>query len=293
MLAAFSIFPHTACAVLLDALDPARQWRVQRIEFFGNKLFAGDELSAGIVTKERPWYRFWEDRPAFDPVSFETDLERLRRFYESRGYYNTDVTYDLNLNTEDSLVAIRFDIRESEPVLVSAIDVEVRAEAQTQTPPPLPESLPLKRGDIFNEAEYQKTEQLLRAYLANEGYAHVKTERKAEVDLEQRQAQIGYSIQAGPVAQFGDTEIKGMATVEPEVISRELVYQAGETYSLKKVLETRDKLLVLRMALVEGLDRYAATELLVLGEVHRCHAACAELPHDEVAAVEDLVWLEV
>jgi outer membrane protein assembly factor BamA len=156
MLAAFSIFPHTACAVLLDALDPARQWRVQRIEFFGNKLFASDELSAGIVTKERPWYRFWEDRPALDPVSFETDLERLRRFYESRGYYSTDVTYDLNLNTEDSLVAIRFDIRESEPVLVSAIDVEVRGEGQSQTPPPLPESLPLKRGDIFNEAEYQK-----------------------------------------------------------------------------------------------------------------------------------------
>src|SRR6185503_6637741 len=118
-------------------------------------------------------------------------------FYESRGYYNTDVTYDLNLNMEDSLVAIRFDIRESEPVLVSAIDVEVRGEGQSQTPPPLPESLPLKRGDIFNEAEYQKTEQLLRAFLANEGYAHVKTERKAEVDLEERQAQIGYTIQAG------------------------------------------------------------------------------------------------
>ena len=68
------------------------QWRVQRIEFFGNKQFDGDELSSAIVTKERPWYRFWEDRPEFDPVTFETDLERLRRFYESRGYYSTDVS---------------------------------------------------------------------------------------------------------------------------------------------------------------------------------------------------------
>ena len=279
MLAAFSIFPYTAFAVLLDALDPAHQWRVQRIEFFGNKLFASDELSAGIVTKERPWYRFWEDRPAFDPVSFETDLERLRRFYESRGYYNTDVTYDLNLNTEDSLVAIRFDIRESEPVLVSAIDVEVRGEGQSQTPPPLPESLPLKRGDIFNEAEYQKTEQLLRAFLANEGYAHVKTERKAEVDLEQKQAQIGYSIQAGPVAQFGDTGIKGTQTVEPEVISRELLYQAGETYSLKKVLETREKLLALDLfsSVKVGPENTAGTPVVVPMEVE-----VAEKPHREI-----------
>jgi outer membrane protein insertion porin family/translocation and assembly module TamA len=245
MLALFSSFPRRACAVLLDALDPARQWRVQRIDFFGNKQVASDELIAAIVTKERPWYRFWEERPAFDPVSFEVDLQRLRRFYESRGYYDTDITYDLNPDTENSLLAIRFDMRESEPVLVSSIDVEVRGEGQTQTAPSLPESLPIKRGDIFNEADYQKAEQALRAFLSDQGYAHVKIERKAEVDLEHRQSQIRYLIQTGPVAQFGETEIKGTDTVEPGLISRELVYKAGETYSLKKVVESRDKLLAL------------------------------------------------
>ena len=231
--------------MLLDALDPARQWHVQRIEFFGNKQFDNDELRSAVVTKERPWYRFWEERPVFDPVTFETDLERLRRFYESRGYYSTDLTYDLQVDTENSLVAIRFDIRESEPVLISAIDVDVRDEGQTQNPPPLPESLPIKRGDVFNEADYQKAEQALRAFLLDKGYAHVKTERKAEVDLDQRQVQIRYSIQPGPLAQFGDTEIKGTDTVESELISRELTYKAGETYSLKKVVESREKLLAL------------------------------------------------
>ncbi len=240
-----STFSDKASAVLLDALDPARPWRVQRIEFFGNKQFASDDLSAAIVIKERPWYRFWEDRPLFDPVTFEADLERLRRFYESRGYYGADVTYDLDVNAEDSLVAIRFDVRESEPILISSIDVEVRGEGPTQKPPPLPDTLPIKRGDIFNEADYQKAEQVLRVFLSNQGYAHVKSERKAEVDLERRQVEIRYSIEAGPVAQFGATEIKGTDTVEPEIISRELVYQAGETYSQKKVLETREKLLAL------------------------------------------------
>ena len=231
--------------MLLDALDPARQWHVQRIEFFGNKQFDSDELRSAVVTKERPWYRFWEERPVFDPVTFETDLERLQRFYESRGYYSTDLTYDLQVDTENSLVAIRFDIRESEPVLISAIDVDVRDEGQTQNPPPLPESLPIKRGDVFNEADYQKAEQALRAFLLDKGYAHVKSERKAEVDLDQRQVQIRYSIQPGPLAQFGDTEIKGTDTVEAELISRELTYKAGETYSLKKVVESREKLLAL------------------------------------------------
>ena len=36
-----------------------QSWRVRQIEFSCNKQFAADELSAVIVTKERPWYRFW------------------------------------------------------------------------------------------------------------------------------------------------------------------------------------------------------------------------------------------
>ncbi|HEX9453928.1 MAG TPA: outer membrane protein assembly factor BamA [Candidatus Binatia bacterium] len=279
LLATSSAFPYKASAVLLDALDPARQWRVQGIEFSGNKKFSSDDLSAAIVTKERPWYRFWEDRPSFDPVTFESDLERLRRFYESQGYYGTEVSYDLNANSADGLVAIHFDLREAEAVLISAIDVDVRADGQSQLPPPLPETLPIKRGDIFTEADYQKGEQVLRAYLANEGYAYVKSERKAEVDLERRQVQIRYSLEAGPVAQFGATEIKGMETVEPDLISRELVYQPGELYSQKKVLETREKLLALDLfsSVKVGPANPTGTAAVAPMEVE-----VAEKPHREI-----------
>lgn len=244
MLTAFPSFPRAAFAVLLDALDPARQWHVQSIEFSGNQIFSADDLSAALVTKARPWYRFWEDRPEFDVVTFETDLERLRRFYESRGYYNSEVTYDLQVDPSADLVAVRFFVRESQPVLVAAVDVDVRGESQTSKPP-LPDTLPIKTGDIFTEAEYQKAEQSLRSFLLDAGYAHVKTERKAEVDLDQRRAQVRYSIETGPLAQFGATEIKGTDTVEPEIVSRELTYKTGETYSLKKVTESREKLLAL------------------------------------------------
>ena len=60
-------------------------------------------------------------------VTFETDLERLRRFYESRGYlrYRSD-PMTCSPDSENKLLAVRFDIRESAPVLISAIDVEFR-----------------------------------------------------------------------------------------------------------------------------------------------------------------------
>lgn len=230
----------------MDALDPSRQWKVERIEFSGNKTFSTDELGTVIVTKERPWYRFWDERPAFDPITFGTDLERLQRYYEARGYYETTVGYDLDVDNERGLVAARVEIREGvPPVLISDIDVQVSAEGPGQKPPPLPEQLPVQRGDLFRESEYQQAEQVLRGAFLRSGHAHVKSERRAEVDLAERSARIRYSIEPGPVATFGQTAVKGTETVAPELVSREVTYKTGETYSLDKIVETRDNLLAL------------------------------------------------
>jgi outer membrane protein insertion porin family len=244
-LAALCVLTGSASAILLDALDTSREWRVDRIEFSGNQVLTADELSDAMATKARPWYRFWEDRPVFDPVAFGNDLERLRRFYESRGYYGTTVTYDLTVDNERGFITAKIEVREGPPVLISDIDVEVVTTAADKKTPPFPKELPVKRGEIFREAEYQQAEQLLRGVFLENGHAHVKTERKAEVDLDQRRARIRYTVHPGPIAVFGNTEVKGTETVDPIIVTRELVYQAGETYAQSKVIESREKILAL------------------------------------------------
>lgn len=247
VLAALSIFPQSVLAAVIADLDPARQWKVARIEFFGNEKFSADELRDAMVTKQRPWFRFWDDLPEFDPVTFETDLERVRRYYESRGYYEAAVTYDLDVDAERSAVAARITVREGEPVLIGAIDVDVALKDPDQKPPALPDELPVKRGEVFRETEYQQSEQTLRNSLLEAGYAHTQSERHAEVDLAEQQARIRYRLQPGPVTYFGETAIKGYDKVEPELIEREIQYEAGEIYSLKKIAETREKLLGLEL----------------------------------------------
>ena len=247
VLAALSIFPQSVLAAALADLDRTRQWKVTRIEFSGNEKFSGDELRDAMVTKQRPWFRFWDDLPEFDPVTFETDLERVRRYYESRGYYEAAVTYDLDVDAERSAVAARISVREGEPVLIGAIDVQVALKTSDQKPPALPDELPVKRGQVFRESEYQQAEQVLRNSLLEAGYAHTQSERRAEVDLAEQRAHIRYGLQPGPITYFGETTIKGLDKVEPELIQREIRYETGEIYSLKKVTETREKLLALEL----------------------------------------------
>jgi len=279
VLAGFSSFPESALAVLVDVLDPTRQWKVARIEFSGNQKFPDEPLRAVLVTKERPWYRFWEERPPLEPVTFTTDLERLRRFYEAEGYYGALITYDLDTDREREWITVRIKVSEGEPIVISEIGVAVAVKEPGQKPPTLPDELPVKRGEVFREVEYQQGEQTLRAFLLNSGYAHVQTQRKAEVNVDEQTARIHYDAQPGPVTFFGETKVNGTETVESALVLRELTYEPGEMYSLAKVAESREKLLALDLF---GTVRVGPGQLQGTPVILPMEVEVAEKPHREI-----------
>jgi outer membrane protein assembly complex protein YaeT len=226
-------------AIQVDELDVAREWRVREIEISGNTLFSTNELLGEMLTKVRPSYLFWQADPIFDPVTFREDLERLRRFYEARGYYRVRVAHNLTVDSEKSRVDVKIQIFEGPPVIVGQVDVQIVGDSLS--PPPLP----IKEGDIFVEEVYRKGEDVLRQFFLDRGYAHVVTERHAEVNLDQDRATVSYHADSGPLSFFGETTVQGTNEVEPHVILRELSYKPGETFSAAKIAQSQQKILAL------------------------------------------------
>ena len=105
-----------------------REWRVEKIEISGNQRFPDSQLIAEMVTQARPWYRFWEERPLFDPVTFATDLDRLRRFYQSEGYYKSRITHNIDPDETRGLVSLEIYVEENSPVVISQVLIKVDAE---------------------------------------------------------------------------------------------------------------------------------------------------------------------
>ena len=239
--------PPTAVAIPLEALDDTKEWRVEKINLSGDKLFPEDELLAELLTKARPWYRPWDDRPEFDSVTFENDLERLRRFYEARGYYGAEIGHDLTVNDAESLVTIEISVKEGSPIVVAEINVEVMGELPEGDRPALPETLPINSGEVFQEANYQRAEQVLRGVFLRNGYAHAESTRKAEINTDERRVRVWYSVTPGPLTVFGATEIRGTTSVDPSLVRRELVYEAGEKFSTAKIAATRDQIVALNL----------------------------------------------
>ncbi|MPZ76260.1 MAG: outer membrane protein assembly factor BamA [Deltaproteobacteria bacterium] len=245
ILAIWLLFSRPVSAVQIDILDPTREWRVGSIEISGNQRLSNSRLLAEMLTQARPWYRFWEERPIFDPVTFETDLDRLRRFYESQGYYENRITHDLQVDEAKGIVSPNVFVEENEPIVISQVVIDIAAEQTAESPPSLPEKLPVTPGEIFTEKEYQEAELLLRNSIMDHGHAYTKTQRGAEVDLDTHEARIRYSAQPGPRTVFGASEVKGTEQVKPYLILRELAYEPGELFSLRKIQESRQQILAL------------------------------------------------
>jgi outer membrane protein assembly complex protein YaeT len=224
-------------AATIKELDSSKQYRVKEVRIAGNKAFSARALGNEILIKSRPFYLFWRKPPIFDPVVFETDIKRLRRFYKAHGYYGVRVDYDLEIDDE-ALITARIQIAEGRPVKVQDISVEI---ARDKTPDRIPE-LPLKSGEIFTEEAYQQSEEALRAYYLDRGHAHVETQREAEIDPRERQAWVDYAVKPGPRAVFGKTRVQGTERVSPELILRELTYKRGDQFSLGEIKVSREKI---------------------------------------------------
>ncbi len=240
------LFSVPAFALQLEDLDPDTEWETAVVEIVGNSELPTEQLQNEIVTAPRPWYKPWRPRPRFDPIAFRTDIERLQRFYQAQGYYEAHIAYDLQVRPKRTLVSARILITEGEPVRVSQVVLQV---VDTPALAPVLEALrpdlSLGKGSIFAEEPYRETEKKIKDRFLDLHYGRVKVTPQATVSIEQRSAEVRYTVEAGPTTVFGNTTIEGTKAVDPSLVARELTYKAGEPFSSEAINESRKNLLKL------------------------------------------------
>lgn len=223
--------------VSVSDIDDRPAWRVKEIAFSGNKTFSDGTLREQMLTERRPWYAPWRAYPRFDPVTFKTDLERVKRYYEAQGYYEAGLTHDLVIDRSSGLVAIHIALAEGRPTTTDEIAIETPGGPSEEHT--LRRLLPLEVGQIFEEVKYQNGEQTLRDYFLARGHAHVETERHAKVDRETDKVVVRYTVRPGPETRFGPTHIEGAKKVAADLVRRELTYKPGDQFSLEAIDDTR------------------------------------------------------
>ena len=108
-------------------------------------------------------------------------------------------------------------------------------------------ALALAPGAVFTQAGYDAGRAALYRHYAELGFAYVRVDKAATVDVDTHAARITYTIDRGPPAVLGTTSVTGLDRVQEEIVLRELGYAEGESYDPRRLEESHARIFGLRL----------------------------------------------
>ncbi len=190
--------------------------------------FSSSTLYKVIGKPYPPFYTPWRDDPTFDESEMDSYQTRLNEYFQSFGYYKADI----NVTAKED--AIDVTIHKNTPIKVTSIMIAPAKE--------LRRGILFRKGDVFTTDKFKATKQGLERYLLEEGYPRYGFDAKAYVDVDKYEVKLDFHVDKNASVKLGETTISGREDVDDVIIREQLVYKKGETYDVRKLEETYDKL---------------------------------------------------
>ena len=183
--------------------------------------------------------RFW-NRSGFDYNENEIrrDVIRLERFYQRRGFYHTNISYDVEEGRREWRRNVTFNIEEGEPARIS--DTEYTYEGGSSQEETLKESSvytralrrhSLQPGQRYQLINHSDVESRLMDVLNNIGYPFPRVNVMATVDENQYNADVRIHIDPGPLGYIDEILVEGNETLDEEKIKRHSNLKVGDQFS--------------------------------------------------------------
>jgi translocation and assembly module TamA len=218
---------------------------VKRLDIQGNRAVSDGTIEDKILTTKTGWWPFAK-KYRFDPVVWTTDLDRVKRIYESFGYYQAEVVRTQATPDGPHGVDLTMMVREGDPTRIGRLEIhglEALPESRRRA---LEAELPLAVGQTFEEKAWSTAKDHLVRLLRNDGYAQAALDAVAKVDIHSHLAALSLDVSLGPRYRFGDIQIDtgGDTAIHPAWIWDQvrLAIADGEVFSDDALTEAQRRL---------------------------------------------------
>lgn len=207
--------------------------RVKKIMFLGNNEVEDKDLKAFMQTQEESLFSGLSGSGNFKEFNFQTDIERLKYLYKTKGYLQVNIgNPQITVSEDKKWIFITIKVNEGPKFDVNNIffngellftDTEMR------------EKLKLNSGDTYSEEKLRQDIQALTEMYQDKGYAFANVLRTLQIVPGENKVDIHYSFEKGEIAYFGKIIVKGNSKTRDKVVRRELRIHEGMMYSGSKL----------------------------------------------------------
>lgn len=237
--------PLTSRGELIFDIVEGPHVRVRNVEFKGAESFPPRQLAKNIRTA--PWIFIF--RPGrYDPEQIEEDVASLRRFYESKGFFDARVGRKIIWSPDLSEVEVDFLIDEGRRYTVERVRFEGN---ESLSEADLRSVMNLVEGRPFDAELLQRDiRQMVRAY-SPFGYIYQpQTNDPDYLQIDARpvfleepgKVELVYSINEGKPFRVGQILVKGNYKSKDKLILRDMRLSPGDLYDSGKVQDAAERL---------------------------------------------------
>jgi outer membrane protein insertion porin family len=194
--------------------------RIRQISIIGNTMFKEKDILSTFELKTPQWNSWYKQNDRYSKESLSGDLEKLRSFYQDRGYANFEIeSAQVAISPEKDDMFITVSIREGEIYRVS----DSRIAGNTIVPlEQLQRLLLVQKGQIYSQQMIAATQQLLENRLGAEGYAFAKVDPVPKLDDEKKEVVMTFLIDPGKRVYVRRIAFVGVTRTNDVVLRREI-----------------------------------------------------------------------
>jgi outer membrane protein insertion porin family len=202
---------------------------VKKITFLGNKAFSDVQLKDIMETREEGLFSGMSGSGNFKEFNFQTDIERLKFFYKSKGHLQVSVGIpEITVSEDKKWVFINIKVEEGPQFTINDINFQGEVLFSDEE---LLSKVNLKSKDTYSEELLRKDIQLLTEMYQDKGYAFANVLRTIQIVPGENKVDIEFSFEKGKIAYFGKITVIGNNKTRDKVVRRELRIREGAKYS--------------------------------------------------------------
>jgi len=223
-------------------INEGHKVKIDAINFIGNEGVAEGRLRRTLKdTKQQRWYFFW--RSSFDENKFQDDQEKLKAFYQKRGYRDAMIVTDsTSYSADKKKMNIWLTVNEGPKYYYRNFEWDGN---ELYTDKQLNSALGISSGEAYNEEDLQKGlyERAQSLYM-DKGYIYsniipeISPVGKDSIDMR-------LSVIENQKVYVRNVNISGNTRTRENVIRRELKLYPGDVFSRQKLIRSQREVWIL------------------------------------------------
>ena len=211
--------------------------KVNKINFFGNKVFSNNKLKSIIKTKEKKFYRLFGSS-IFKEENIILDKNLLKRFYNRRGFIDFKVlSYKRELLPDYSGYNVNIILKEGNPFVINNIlflDKLSNIESES-----ILNQVEFKKDDIFDVRALQESKKNINDFFEKAGFTFIKINHEIlNKDDKNSKIDLKFIISEGVQSYVRRINIVGNTRTLDKVLRRELLILEGDPFNGQKLKDS-------------------------------------------------------